>query len=421
MFQNDYYFGGRASARLISFVWLDVAGGITSAKPCNCNQTWAHYSGNLMLMGVNPRRISPFMSLGAGISQYRPPITADRKDGVVEAAGGVRVRISDGMGIRVEARNLLLVPKEMKSAHIDNTVLGLGLVYAFGGRPPDSDGDGVPDKRDKCPDTPHGCTVDVNGCPIDSDGDGVCDGIDQRPNTPRGAKVDAKGIPIDSDGDGVFDGLDACPDTPAGCPVDAKGCPSDADGDGVCDGLDQCPGTTKGCTVDAKGCPIDSDGDGVCDGLDKCANTPAGTKVDSVGCPVVVIGERETELLDTGRIRISNINFDTGKATVRPDAYAVLDTVGKVLTKWPGLKVEIGGHTDSRGSDKYNQALSQRRAAAVRAYLLAHFKEFKPEQITAKGYGESRPRVPNTSPPAMQLNRRVEFVVLNTEILKREK
>jgi OOP family OmpA-OmpF porin len=66
--------------------------------------------------------------------------------------------------------------------------------------------------------------VDAAGCPVDSDGDGVADGLDKCPDTPQGAAVDAKGCPKDSDGDGVFDGVDKCPDTPAGAKVDAKGC-----------------------------------------------------------------------------------------------------------------------------------------------------------------------------------------------------
>jgi len=190
MLDNDFYFGGRASARLTSIFWLDLAGGITSAKSCNCNQTWTHFTGNLMLMGAAPRRISPFISLGGGISQFKPKITADERDGVFDAAGGVRVRLSDVMGLRLEARNVLLVPKQdwFSKSHINNTVLGAGLIYAFGGRAPDGDGDGVPDKRDKCPDTPRGCTIDPKGCPTDADGDGVCDGLDQCPNTPAGAR-----------------------------------------------------------------------------------------------------------------------------------------------------------------------------------------------------------------------------------------
>ena len=423
MFENNYDFGGRASARVVSIFWLDFAAGITSAKPCDCNESWSHYSANIMMMGVNPRRITPYLSLGGGISMFRPMLTADKRDGTVEAAGGVRVRIADGMGVRIEARQGVLVPKEdwFKNAHIRNTVVGLGLVYAFGGKPPDTDGDGVPDRKDKCPNTPPRCTVDAKGCTVDSDGDGVCDGGDQCPDTPKGANVDAKGCPLDTDGDGIYDGLDQCAATKKGCTVDATGCPADADSDGVCDGLDQCPSTPKGCTVDAKGCPADADSDGVCDGLDRCPGTRAGAHVDPVGCEIVQPGTREYELLDTGKIRISSISFDVGKADVAPSSFAVLDTVGNVLTKWPALKIEIGGHTDSRGSDKANQALSERRAAAVRSYLLAHFTTLAPDQITSKGYGESRPVVPNSTPAMMKINRRVEFVVLNREVLKREK
>jgi OmpA-OmpF porin, OOP family len=89
----------------------------------------------------------------------------------------------------------------------------------------DADGDGVPDSKDKCPDTPAGVAVDVNGCPLDSDGDGVPDHLDKCPNTPAGAPVDTSGCPIDSDGDGVPDHIDACPNTPSGWQVDGRGCP----------------------------------------------------------------------------------------------------------------------------------------------------------------------------------------------------
>ena len=90
--------------------------------------------------------------------------------------------------------------------------------------------------------------------------------------------------PVDSDGDGVTDDNDQCPDTPQGVKVDAKGCPLDTDGDGVADYKDKCPGTPKGAPVDAKGCALDSDGDGVADYQDKCPGTPKGATVDSTGC-----------------------------------------------------------------------------------------------------------------------------------------
>ncbi len=89
---------------------------------------------------------------------------------------------------------------------------------------------------------------------------------------------------LDSDGDGVVDEVDQCPNTPRGITVDARGCPPDSDGDGVPDYLDRCPGTPPGVAVDKSGCPFDSDGDGVADHLDKCPNTPKGATVNEAGC-----------------------------------------------------------------------------------------------------------------------------------------
>ena len=98
-------------------------------------------------------------------------------------------------------------------------------------------------------------------------------------------EVDARGCPVDSDGDGVPNYMDECPNTPAGAPVDAAGCPLDSDGDGVPDYMDNCPNTPAGAPVDAQGCPLDSDGDGVPDYMDRCPNTPRGTEVDARVAP----------------------------------------------------------------------------------------------------------------------------------------
>ena len=201
--------------------------------------------------------------------------------------------------------------------------------------------------------------------------------------------------------------------------MDAKGCPSDSDGDGVLDGLDQCANTPKGCTVDAKGCPADADGDGVCDGVDQCANTPAGLKVDEKGCPIEVI-ERETELMDTGKIRLQNVNFETGKAELKPESFPSLDAVGTVLSQWPQLKIEIAGHTDNVGGAAVNRRLSQARAASVLSYLNQKYPVIDGTRFTVKGYGKDKPLVPNTSDESRAMNRRVEFTVLNKEVLKKE-
>ena len=163
----------------------------------------------------------------------------------------------------------------------------------------------------------------------------------------------------------------------------------------------------------------DQDLDGVRNWLDKCANTALGAKVDAKGCPIEVV-ERETELFDTGLIRLNNVNFDTGKASLMPESFPTLDAVGAVLLKWPQLKIEVGGHTDSRGSVAKNLTLSQARADSVRAHVLGKYPTLLPAQFTVKGYGMSKPFVPNTNDLNRAMNRRVEFVVVNKDVLRKE-
>jgi OOP family OmpA-OmpF porin len=200
--------------------------------------------------------------------------------------------------------------------------------------------------------------------------------------------------------------------------VDPGGCPTDQDGDGVPDGADQCADTPRGCTVDTLGCPLDSDHDGVCDGQDQCPDTPQGAKVDVKGCPATRM-ERETELLETGMIRLEDVNFDTGKATLRPESFRSLNDVGDILARWPGLRIEIGGHTDAEGGAAANLALSKARAQAVLAYLEKKFPELDPAHFEARGYGESKPIATNDTALGRARNRRVEFKVLNPEVLRR--
>jgi OOP family OmpA-OmpF porin len=102
-----------------------------------------------------------------------------------------------------------------------------------------------------------GVDVDDTGCPLDSDGDGVADDLDRCPDTPAGVKVDGNGCQLDGDGDGVVDASDRCPNTPAGVKVGPDGCPLDSDGDGVLDGDDDCPGTAAGTPENARGCAIE--------------------------------------------------------------------------------------------------------------------------------------------------------------------
>jgi len=264
--------------------------------------------------------------------------------------------------------------------------------------PKDSDGDGVTDDKDQCPNTPAGAKVNASGCELDGDGDGVVDRLDKCPTTPAGRKVNAQGCELDSDGDGVLDAMDKCPGTPAGAQVNADGCELDGDGDGVVDRLDQCPTTPAGRKVNSQGCEMDHDGDGVVDDLDQCPTTPAGDKVDDKGCSLPKV------------ITLNGVNFDNDLSNLRPDAVAVLEGVVTTLKDNPDLRVEIGGHTDSRNSDWYNLGLGERRAKAVMHYLTSHGVDAG--RLTVKSYGESSPVADNENEEGRMQNRRVELKIL---------
>jgi len=422
--KDALHVGARIGWRLSSALSIEAAGGTSSTEediPNGAEVSYLHIGGEFRIHLADWKIGGPFIGVGGSYtSRSSDAAPEDLTYGAFDALAGWESWLASRVGLRFEARNVLNIPSGDLGGARENEVLYLGgLTLAFGGKIEDSDGDGVNDKKDQCPGTPAGAQVDARGCPLDDDRDDVPNGIDQCANSPAGARVDAKGCPIDSDSDGVSDGLDKCDGTPSGATVDATGCPSDADGDKIWDGIDQCPNTVQGALVDEKGCPADSDGDGVFDGLDKCPGTAANLKVDKDGCPLEVT-EKETELLDTGMIRLSNVNFETGKADLLPESKPVLDTVGQVLSRWPELRIEIGGHTDSRGSNERNQTLSDARAKSVLDYLIATFPELKEEQFVAKGYGESKPVAPNTNQLNLAKNRRVEFVVLNKDVLKRE-
>ncbi len=234
--------------------------------------------------------------------------------------------------------------------------------------------------------------VETKVVDVDSDGDGVVDRLDQCPDTPRGTNVDYKGCPVksDSDNDGVDDDRDRCPDTPRGVKVDSYGCPLDSDRDGVTDDKDRCPNTPRGVRVDAYGCPLDSDGDGVLNSDDKCPDTPKGAKVNASGCWV-----------------LQDVIFDFDKATIRSDCKNMLDEVADVLKSQAELKVEIQGHTCNIGSDSYNMKLSEKRAKAVMDYLVS--KGISSSRMTSKGYGETRPTALNDTDEGRKQNRRAQI------------
>jgi len=175
--------------------------------------------------------------------------------------------------------------------------------------------------------------------------------------------------------------------------------PADTDGDGVPDNSDACPGTPRGVPVDSRGCPRDDDQDGVSNYLDECPATPRGIKVDTRGCP------EKGEML----IRIENINFQYNSAQLGSSSKSSLDEAAELIKKSGRINLEIIGHTDSRGSNSYNQTLSERRAMAVRDYLVN--KGVNPSSLSTTGRGEEEPIAPNDTEENRARNRRVEFVV----------
>lgn len=218
---------------------------------------------------------------------------------------------------------------------------------------------------------------------------------------------------VDLDGDGVFDRLDRCDNTLPGCTVDRWGCPSDSDGDGVCDGRDQCPDTPKGMKVDRDGC-----GAGQRDRASVTPATPREVTPPPPPAPVVPppASESERQLVERGRIRLENVYFESGSATMLPESEVALNEAGSALEKFRDLKVEVEGHTDTRGSGRYNRRLSQARAEAVRDYLLRMFR-LTPGNYTAVGYGETRPETKERNEEELLRNRRVELRVTNPEVL----
>lgn len=247
---------------------------------------------------------------------------------------------------------------------------------------------------------------------LDSAGKPVMSGTStcvQTPQTPNDQNLafEQCGDSLDSDGDGVPNDKDKCPGTPKGVKVDADGCPLDTDGDGVPDYKDKCPNNTKleiSKGVDADGCPLDSDGDGVPDYKDKCPDTPKGTKVDSNGCPFAGKITESTKVILAG-----DVTFAFGKYTLTPQGKKSLDTLAKdIVSSLDNISsITVTGHTDSVGSDKANQTLSERRAASVITYLVS--KGVPKSLLVQRGAGETTPIADNKTKEGRARNRRVEL------------
>ena len=221
--------------------------------------------------------------------------------------------------------------------------------------------------------------------------------------------------PADRDHDGIPDKYDACPDEP-GVPSDdptKNGCPPpppDRDGDGIPDKDDSCPDVKGVASSDPlqNGCPPDTDGDGIRDDVDACPNEKGVPDTDPQknGCPKSVrVTEGEIVIMD-------QVQFKTGSAVILPISDDLLRQVAGVLVEHPEIaKVEVQGHTDSRGGKNYNRKLSQKRADAVKKWLI-NYGQIDSGRLSSHGYGMEDPIADNATSEGRQKNRRVQFKIL---------
>ena len=341
----------------------------------------SHYAldGTIKYNFLKETVIDPFIEIGGGYT-WVDEIGA----GTVNGGVGLNFWFTENIGLTLQT-NYKHAFEDYGVKHWQHLA---GIAVKFGGT--DTDGDGIYDKDDACPEVA-GLEA-FNGCP-DADGDGIEDSKDACPNA-AGTK-EMNGCP-DSDGDGVADKDDACPEV-AGLAALA-GCP-DADEDGVADKDDECP--QEAGPAENKGCPwADKDGDSVLDKDDACPEV-AGTVANN-GCPEVT-EEVQKQLNEYAR----TILFDTGKSSIKAESTAVMVDIITILAEYPTAKFTVEGHTDSVGSSKLNQKLSDSRANSVRDFLID--KGIGSDRLTAIGYGEDKPIATNNTRAGRKSNRRVEI------------
>ena len=324
--------------------------------------------------------IDPYLFVGGGYTWL-----GSGGNGTGNGGAGINFWFNDWLGANVQTGYKHSFDEDKLFPHWQHAV---GVTFKFGGV--DTDGDGIYDKYDACPEVA-GLEA-FNGCP-DTDSDGIQDSEDACPTVAGLAEFN--GCP-DSDGDGVPDKDDACP-TEAG-PKELNGCP-DSDGDGVADKDDDCPDQAG--PAENNGCPWpDSDGDGVLDKDDECPNVVG--VAENNGCPIVS-KEDEKLIVDLARA----VYFVTGSSKFTDEAQIRMEQISDILNKYKDIKFDVEGHTDNTGSDKINDKLSQARADAVRTYLIEH--GFPADMITAKGYGSRNPIGDNKTRKGRQQNRRVDI------------
>jgi outer membrane protein OmpA-like peptidoglycan-associated protein len=326
----------------------------------------------------------PYVFIGGGYVAVD-----DQGEGMFNVGLGFNTWFNDKLGLNFQT-GVKKGFSQNVATHVQHSV---GLVIKFGGT--DTDGDGVYDKFDACPEVVG--LEQFNGCP-DADGDGVKDSDDACPEVV--GLVAMNGCP-DADGDGIADKDDMCPDE-KGTKAN-KGCP-DTDGDGTFDKDDKCS-DVAGPTANA-GCPWpDTDGDSILDKDDKC---PAVAGIASEGgCPEVITNEAKMGMdtfAEAILFTLESANFQRG---VRRD----LDGMLAIIKEFPQANFAIRGYTDVSGSVSGNLKLSNSRANAVKDYLVKN--GIDAARLTVAGFGQESPTASNKTRAGRIQNRRVEVKVTN--------
>ena len=325
-------------------------------------------SGNFKMLAEGAT-FNPYLIAGIGASKYTSIYGA-----FVPLGGGLKFNIFDEAHVNLTLQYRIPVISDANNYHFQ---VGLGI------------GGLISEKK-----APAAKEVPP---PADTDGDGIADADDACPIVFGLAKY--KGCPVpDTDKDGINDEQDKCPTVPGvakynGCPV------PDTDNDGINDDEDKCP-TVAG-VARYNGCPVpDTDGDGVNDEEDKCP-TVAGTKANN-GCPEVT-----KEMEQRVNYAAKRIFFITGSAKLSSKSDVALNEVVKILNDDKNVKLSIEGHTDNVGKADYNKTLSEKRAASVKTYLIAHGVD--ESRLTSEGFGMDKPVASNKTAAGRAQNRRVEL------------
>jgi outer membrane protein OmpA-like peptidoglycan-associated protein/opacity protein-like surface antigen len=339
--------------------------------------------------------LNPYLMWGMGIlfwdlKKNGTSVNGTRRNGLFDVGTGVEWFLTENLGLDLGLHYQRILWQEKDMSGLGDKQTGViqtraGLAFLFGGNK-DTDGDGILDRYDKCKKEAEDMDgyQDTDGCPDpDNDGDGIPDLKDKAPNQAEdmdGFQDDDGAPDLDNDADGILDAKDKAPNQAEDMDgfQDEDGAPDlDNDGDGIPDLKDACPGQAE--TVN---------------GFD-----------DEDGCPDT---KPEIVIQKDAPIVLEGVNFKTGSAQLVPGAKVVLDKVVQTLSDYPKMMVEVSGHTDNAGKRLTNMKLSQRRADAVKAYLVS--RGITAGRIKTAGIGPDKPVAPNVTADGRAKNRRIEFI-----------